>query len=228
MLIFQNVEIRYKSGNVAVSNINFKVDKGEFIYIVGPSGAGKSSLLKAIFKEVEPSKGEIFLLDKNITRVKRRQIPYLRRQVGVVFQDFRLLEEKNVYENVAFALRVIGASRKEIKTKVVDVLETVGLSKKLKRYPNQLSGGEQQRVALARALVNKPELIVCDEPTGNLDPNTSDEIMEILNKINLRGTTVIMATHAKEIVNKYKKRVIAVQDGSIVRDDIEGGYSDVL
>ncbi|WP_353893768.1 cell division ATP-binding protein FtsE [Proteinivorax hydrogeniformans] len=228
MLIFQNVEIRYKSGNVAVSNINFKVDKGEFVYIVGPSGAGKSSLLKAVFKEVEPKKGEIFLFNRNITRLKRREIPHLRRQVGVVFQDFRLLEEKNVYDNIAFALRVIGASRKEIKTKVLDVLKIVGLEGKGKRYPNQISGGEQQRVALARALVNKPEIIVCDEPTGNLDPTTSDEIMDILNKINLRGTTIVMATHAKDIVDKYRNRVIAVQDGSIVRDDAQGGYSDVL
>ncbi|SHK05943.1 cell division transport system ATP-binding protein [Anaerobranca californiensis DSM 14826] len=225
MIIFQNVSICYPNGTYALTDVNLKIDKGEFVYIVGPSGAGKSSLLKAIYKEVDIKKGQLFMFNRNVTMMKDREIPYLRRQMGVVFQDFRLLSEKNVYENVAFALRVINTPSREIKKRVLQVLEFVGLKDKIKSYPHQLSGGEQQRVSIARALVNQPSLLVCDEPTGNLDPETSEEIMTLLNKVNLRGTTIVMATHARDIVDRYRHRVIGVKNGQIVRDDIKGGYN---
>ncbi|SES80578.1 cell division ATP-binding protein FtsE [Anaerobranca gottschalkii] len=225
MIIFQNVSICYPNGTYALTDVNLKIDKGEFVYIVGPSGAGKSSLLKAIYKEVDIKKGQLFMFNRNVTMMKDREIPYLRRQMGVVFQDFRLLSEKNVYDNVAFALRVINTPSREIKKKVLQVLEFVGLQDKIKNYPHQLSGGEQQRVSIARALVNQPSLLVCDEPTGNLDPETSEEIMSLLNKVNLRGTTIVMATHARDIVDRYRHRVIGVKNGKIVRDDVKGGYN---
>ncbi len=225
MIIFQNVSISYPNGAYAVKNIDLKIDKGEFVYIVGPSGAGKSSLLKALFKEVNVKSGQLFMFNKNVTKIKNREVPHLRRQMGVVFQDFRLLSEKNVYENVAFALRVINVPSKEIDKKVLQALEFVGLRNKIKSYPHQLSGGEQQRVSLARALVNQPALLVCDEPTGNLDPDTATDIMNLLNKINMRGTTIVMATHARDIVDRYRHRVIGVRDGRIVRDDAKGGYN---
>jgi cell division transport system ATP-binding protein len=225
VIIFQNVSICYPNGTYALTDVNLKIDKGEFVYIVGPSGAGKSSLLKAIYKEVDIKKGQLFMFNRNVTMMKDREIPYLRRQMGVVFQDFRLLSEKNVYENVAFALRVINTPSREIKKRVLQVLEFVGLKDKIKSYPHQLSGGEQQRVSIARALVNQPSLLVCDEPTGNLDPETSEEIMTLLNKVNLRGTTIVMATHARDIVDRYRHRVIGVKNGQIVRDDIKGGYN---
>ncbi|QNO14446.1 cell division ATP-binding protein FtsE [Alkalicella caledoniensis] len=224
MIIFQDVSICYPNGTYALTDVNLKIDKGDFVYIVGPSGAGKSSLLKAIFKEVSVKKGQLFMFDKNITRIKDKDVPYLRRQMGVVYQDFRLLSDKNVFDNVAFALRVIGNPKKEIDRKVHQALDFVGLRNKVKSYPHQLSGGEQQRVSLARALVNQPALLVCDEPTGNLDPDTAHEIMGILNNINLRGTTIVMATHARDIVDQYRHRVIGVKDGKVVRDDAKGGY----
>lgn len=225
MIIFQNVSICYPNGTYALTDVNLKIDKGDFVYIVGPSGAGKSSLLKAIFKEVDVKKGQLFMFDRNVTMMKNKDVPYLRRQMGVVFQDFRLLSEKNIYENVAFALRVINSPAREMERKVAQALEFVGLGTKAKSYPHQLSGGEQQRVSLARALVNQPALLVCDEPTGNLDPETADDIMNLLNKVNMRGTTIVMATHARDIVDRYRHRVIGVKDGQVVRDDAKGGYN---
>ena len=225
MIIFQDVSICYPNGASALTDVNLKIDKGEFVYIVGPSGAGKSSLLKAIFREITIKKGQLFMFDKNITRIKDKEVPYLRRKMGVVFQDFRLLEDKNVFDNVAFALRVIGDSKKDVERKVLQALDFVGLRHKIKSYPHQLSGGEHQRVSLARALVNQPGLLICDEPTGNLDPETAQEIMKLLNKMNLRGTTIVMATHARDIVNQYRQRVIGVKEGKIVRDDAMGGYN---
>lgn len=225
MIIFQNVSICYPNGTYALTDVNLKIDKGEFVYIVGPSGAGKSSLLKAIFKEVNVKSGQLFMFERNVTMMKNREVPYLRRQMGVVFQDFRLLSDKTVYDNVGFALRVINAPSGEMERKVQQALEFVGLRNKIKSYPHQLSGGEQQRVSLARALVNQPSLLVCDEPTGNLDPQTAEDIMNLLNKINVRGTTVVMATHARDIVDRHRHRVIGVRDGKVVRDDAKGGYN---
>jgi cell division transport system ATP-binding protein len=215
----------YQGGISALKDINLKVAKGEFIFIVGPSGAGKSTLIKLLFREELPTRGQIFFAGKNVTRLKAREIPYLRRRIGIVFQDFRLLPEKTVYENVAFAMQVVEASRRDIKKRVPHVLEMVGLSHKLKAKPAELSGGEQQRVALARALVNNPDVLVADEPTGNLDPDTSWEIMKLLNEVNKRGTTVVVATHARDLVDALRKRVLQLDKGSLVRDEERGVYS---
>lgn len=224
MIEIKNVSKVYKANSIALSNINLSIAKGEFVFIVGPSGAGKSTFIKLLLREIEPTNGQIFVNKVNITRLKRNQIPYYRRNIGVVFQDFRLLPNKTVYENVAFAMRIVEARTKEIKRRVPQMLSLVGLYGKLKSYPNQLSGGEQQRVVLARALVNNPSILICDEPTGNLDPDTSWEIMKLLDNINKSGTTILMATHAKDLVDKMKKRVIAIEKGVIVRDQQRGVY----
>ena len=225
MIEFRNVNKIYSTGTQAVKEANFKIEKGEFVFLVGTSGSGKSTLIKMILKEETPTSGKILINDKDITNIKPKKIPYLRRSMGVVFQDFRLLPDKTVYENVAFAMYVVNATPKQIRRQVPIILSLVGLSKKAKMYPNELSGGEQQRVALARALVNNPSMLIADEPTGNLDPDTAWDIMNLLNDINLRGTTIVVATHAKEIVDKMKKRVIHVSKGEIVRDDKKGGYN---
>ncbi|GAB7387985.1 cell division ATP-binding protein FtsE [Bacillaceae bacterium] len=214
----------YPNGTSALKGINIKIDKGEFVYVVGPSGAGKSTLMKLIYREEKPTKGQIFLNQFNISRLKERQIPRVRRSVGVIFQDFKLLPRLTVYENVAFAMEVIEAPRNKIKPRVMEVLELVKLKHKARALPDELSGGEQQRVAIARALVNNPGLLIADEPTGNLDPETSWGIVKLLEEINDRGTTVVMATHNREIVNTLRKRVIAVEDGRIVRDEQRGEY----
>ena len=223
MIEFRNVSKTYDTGTEAIHNANFKIDKGEFCFLVGSSGSGKSTLIKMILKEEEPSSGNIIINGKDTTFLKPSRVPYLRRSMGIVFQDFRLLPDKTVYENVAFAMYVVKATPKHIRRQVPMVLSLVGLSNKAKVYPNELSGGEQQRVALARALVNNPSMLIADEPTGNLDPDTAWDIMELLNDINLRGTTVVVATHAKDIVDKMNKRVIRIDHGNIVRDE-KGGY----
>ena len=224
MIEFRNVSKVYNKNVKALTNVNINIDKGEFAFLVGPSGAGKSTFIKMLLKEVEPSTGNIVMGNEDLSKIKRRQIPYHRRKIGMVFQDFRLIPTLNVYENVAFAMRVVGASPKEIRKRVPMVLSLVGLSNKYKMFPNELSGGEQQRVSIARAIVNNPKVLIADEPTGNLDPETAKEIMELIDDINKAGTTVVMATHAKEIVNSMKKRVIAIDKGEVVSDVQKGGY----
>lgn len=215
----------YEAGTKALRNINIRIEDGEFVFIIGRSGSGKSTLLKLLLKEIEPTSGKIIVNDMDLGRMPRRFIPKYRRRLGVVFQDFRLLKDRNVYENVAFALRVVGASSRTIKETVPAMLCLVGLSSKYKFYPKQLSGGEQQRVAIARALINRPEILLADEPTGNLDSHNSMEIMKLLNRINRKGTTVIVVTHSQEIVNQMRKRVITMERGSVVSDEREGGYT---
>ncbi|AOV08483.1 cell division ATP-binding protein FtsE [Sporosarcina ureilytica] len=224
MIKMKNVYKKYANGVVASNGINIEIDRGEFVYVVGPSGAGKSTFIKMIFREETPTSGEIFFNDINITTLKQKQIPQLRRRMGVVFQDFKLLPMLNVYENVAFALEVIEESPTNIRKKVNEVLALVGLTQKARMFPNELSGGEQQRVSIARSIVNHPEVVIADEPTGNLDPETSWEIMDVFKKINARGTTIIMATHNKEIVNTIRHRVVAIEGGLITRDEIGGDY----
>lgn len=225
MIEFKNVtKIYADSGVKAVDNVSFKIEKGEFVFLVGPSGAGKSTLTELIIKEEIPTDGEITVCGYDLNTLPKKKIPYLRRSVGMVFQDFRLLPNKTVYENVAFAMIVTGAQRREIRRNVPNVLAMVGLSGKAKMRPDQLSGGEQQRVSIARALVNKPPLIIADEPTGNLDPDTAAEIMQLLDDVNKRGTTMLVATHAKEFVDNMQKRVLAVENGVLVRDEEEGVY----
>ena len=225
MIEFKNVTKVYTTGTEAVHDATFSIDKGEFAFLVCSSGSGKSTLIKLILKEEEANSGNIIINGKDITYLKPKRVPYLRRSMGVVFQDFRLLPDKTVYENVAFAMYIVKSTPKHIRRRVPDVLAQVGLTEKAKMYPNELSGGEQQRVALARALVNNPSMIIADEPTGNLDPDTAWDIMNLLTDINARGTTVVMATHAKDIVNTMKKRVIQINKGIIVRDDKKGGYN---
>lgn len=224
MIEFRNVNKTYDTGIKAIKNANFRIDKGEFCFLVGASGSGKSTLIKLILKEEEPTSGTIIINGKDTTFLKQSKIPYLRRSMGVVFQDFRLLPDKTVYDNVAYAMYIVRSTPKHIRRQVPMVLSLVGLSGKAKMYPEELSGGEQQRVALARALVNNPAVLIADEPTGNLDPETAWGIMTLLNDINMRGTTVVVATHAKDIVDRMKKRVIQIDCGQIVRDDKKGGY----
>jgi cell division transport system ATP-binding protein len=219
-----NVSKIYPNGAKALIDVSVRIDKGEFIFLVGPSGAGKSTFTKLIFREEIPTRGQIMYSGRSIIRMKPSEVPYLRRSIGVVFQDFKLLQNKTVYENVAFAMEVIECSAKEIAKQVPNVIELVGLAQKSNVLPKELSGGEQQRVSIARALVNNPNLIIADEPTGNLDPDTAWEIMNLLSEINRRGTTILMATHAKEIVDSMRKRVIALEDGRIVRDEKKGVY----
>ena len=223
MIEITNVCKNYDTGNKALKNVNITIDDGEFVFIIGRSGAGKSTLLKMLLKEVEPSSGKIVVNDMNLGKMPRRYIPKYRRRLGVVFQDFRLLKDRNVYENVAFAQRVIGASPRKIKERVPSMLQMVGLSAKYKFFPQQLSGGEKQRVAIARALINRPEVLLADEPTGNLDHENAIEIMKLLDEINQMGTTVVVVTHSNEIVNLMQKRVITMQRGSVVQDQ-KGGF----
>lgn len=224
MIEMQRVSKVFKENAIALSDISLSIDKGEFVFLVGPSGAGKSTFIKLLLREYEPTSGRIIVNNIDVSKLKHRQIPYYRRTIGTVFQDFRLLPNLTVYENVAFAMHVIEAASKDIRRRVPMVLSMVGLSSKASSYPNQLSGGEQQRVALARALVNNPVVLIADEPTGNLDPDTAYEIMELLNDINRSGTTILMATHAKDIVDRMKKRVIALEKGVVVRDQKRGAY----
>ena len=224
MIEFKNVSKVYDNNVKALSNVNIKIDAGDFVFLVGPSGAGKSTFVKMLLKEIEPSEGQIIVDGIELSKIKRKKVPFHRRKIGMVFQDFRLIPSLNVYENVAFAMRVLEASPSEIKKQVPIALSLVGLSNKQKMFPNQLSGGEQQRVSIARAIVNKPLVLIADEPTGNLDPETANEIMALIEDINRSGTTVVMATHAKEIVDDMQKRVIAIEKGQVVRDEEKGGY----
>ncbi|MDP4090349.1 MAG: cell division ATP-binding protein FtsE [Bacillota bacterium] len=224
MIEFIDVNKTYDNKQYALSNINISIEKGEFVFLVGPSGAGKSTFIKLLLKEVDPTSGTIKLNDMVVNELKRKELPFYRRKIGMVFQDFRLIPTMSVYENVAFALRVIEAPYRDIKKKVPIALSLVGLSSKYKQFPHELSGGEQQRVSLARALVNSPAILIADEPTGNLDPDTAADIMNTLNDINRAGTTVLMATHAKDIVDNMKKRVVAMEKGKVVRDEARGKY----
>lgn len=224
MITLENVSKSYAKGQPALNDVSLHIDKGEFVLIVGNSGSGKSTLIKLLLKELEPTSGTIIVNDQNLGKMKRRKVPKYRRGVGVVFQDFRLLKDRNVYENVAFAQRVIERPNRVIKKRVPEILTLVGLAEKYKSFPRELSGGEQQRVALARALVNRPNILLADEPTGNLDPKNSLEIMKLLEEINERGTTVLVVTHNREIVNSFRKRVITMRKGVIVSDEEEGGY----
>jgi cell division transport system ATP-binding protein len=224
LIEFINVTKRYNNGVIGLNDASFRIEKGEFVFVVGPSGSGKSTLLKLILHEEVPTEGEVYVNGFNIGQMHRREIPYLRRGLGVVFQDFRLLPNKTVYENVSYAMQVVEAQPRDIRRQVPVALALVGLSKKAKAYPDQLSGGEQQRVALARALVNSPAVLLADEPTGNLDPHTSWEIMKLFDEINQRGTTVVVATHEKNIVDDMKKRVISLEYGQIIHDVQKGNY----
>ena len=218
MIELKNVSKKYEKGVLAIDNINLKIEPGEFVFIVGDSGSGKSTLMKLLLKELEPTSGEIIVMNKKLSKMKHRRVPMYRRKLGVVFQDFRLLKDRNVYENVAFALRVIGAKRRVLKKKVPAALSLVGLAHKYKSYPKELSGGEQQRVAIARAFVNEPSILLADEPTGNLDPKNSREVMKLLESINQSGTTVLIVTHNMELVRMMNKRVIQMRNGVIVQD----------
>lgn len=224
MIEMQDVWKTYPDGTHAIKGINLKVNPNEFVYVVGPSGAGKSTFMKMIYREERPTKGQIFVNGFNLEKLKPRKIPFVRRNIGVIFQDFRLLSKLTIYENIAFAMEAIEAPKKLIRKRTMEVLELVKLKDKIESLPTQLSGGEQQRVAIARAIVNNPAVIIADEPTGNLDPDTSMGIMDLLEEINFRGTTIIMATHNREIVNSIRKRVIAIEQGLIVRDQARGDY----
>lgn len=224
MIQLYNVSKVYDNGVKAISDLTLHIKKGEFVFLVGPSGAGKSTLIKLLFREELPTRGQVMFNSKNVARMKAREIPHMRRKIGMIFQDFRLLPQKTAAENVAFALQITGASNKEIRRLVPQVLEQVGLKDKGNLLPSQLSGGEQQRVCIARAIVNNPLVIIADEPTGNLDPDTSWEIMKLLQDINRRGTTILMATHASDIVDAMKKRVVELSRGCLVRDEESGVY----
>ena len=224
MIEFNNVVKTYSEGNYALNGVNMLIEDGEFCFLVGPSGSGKSTIIKMITGELKPTSGTVHVNGYSLERIRKREVPYLRRTVGVVFQDFRLIDNMTVYENVAFAMRVIGAKEKEIRERVPYVLELVGLESKAKRHPGELSGGEQQRLAIARALVNNPSTIIADEPTGNLDPVMSFEIMSLLQEINNLGTTMLVVTHAQDLVNRFGKRTITINDGLIVSDEIPGGF----
>ncbi|MGB3366373.1 MAG: cell division ATP-binding protein FtsE [Acidaminobacteraceae bacterium] len=224
MIKMNIVSKKFKNGVSALDRISLEVKRGEFLFLVGPSGAGKSTLIKLLLKEENVSGGSIVVDEVDVTNLHKRRIPYLRRKMGVVFQDFRLLPNKTVYENVAFAMEITEASQREIRKQVPMILSVVGLAEKQKAYPDELSGGEQQRVSIARAIVNDPPILIADEPTGNLDPVNSWEIMKILKAINRRGTTVLMATHDREIVDIMQQRVVALENGKIVRDELKGGY----
>lgn len=226
MIVLDQVVKTYSTGAPALNGVSLKIKKGEFVFIVGDSGSGKSTLIKLLLRELTPTEGTIIVNGQNVEDLKRRKVPKFRRNIGVVFQDFRLLRDRNVYENVAFAQRIVQTPTRELRKNVPSVLSTVGLAGKYKARPKQLSGGEQQRVALARALVNNPPIILADEPTGNLDPKNSWEIMKLFEEINERGTTVLVVTHNREIVNAMQKRVIALKKGNIVSDEEKGGYID--
>ena len=226
IIVLENVSKAYTTGAPALDNVSIKIGRGEFVFIVGDSGSGKSTLIKLLLRELVATEGEVRVMGYDLNRIKHRNIPKFRRNLGVVFQDFRLLKEWNVYENVAFAQRIVEVPTKSIKKNVPAILATVGLAGKYKAKPRQLSGGEQQRVALARALINKPTILLADEPTGNLDPKNSWEIMHLLEEINENGTTVVVVTHSKEIVNEMRKRVITMKKGVVISDEVEGGYID--
>jgi len=220
-----NVEKQYNNGVTALYNLNLTIKKGEFVFVIGASGSGKSTFIKMMYREERPTRGQIIIGGIDVAKLRNRKVYKLRRKLGVVFQDYKLLPKLNVYENVAFALEVIGMNKSEIRKRVIKVLKLVGLKEKVKSYPNQLSGGEQQRVAIARAIVNDPKLLICDEPTGNLDPVTSMEIMNVLEMVNKKlGTTIIMATHDRDIVNRMKKRVLLLDQGQLIQDYVEGTY----
>ncbi len=218
MIEFKNVSKVYENGTVALNNLSLSIDKGEFVFIVGASGAGKSTFLKLIIKEEPPTSGEIIVNGRELSKIKKKEIPYLRRTMGIVFQDFRIIEKMNIYENVAFAMHVTGASYQSIRKRVPYILDLVGLAHKAKNFPSEISGGERQRVGLARALVNNPSMIIADEPTGNVDPVMSFEIVDLLNEINRRGTTVLMVTHAHGLVKRFQKRIIEINQGNLVAD----------
>ena len=221
MIQFTDVVKSYEQGNKALNGVSMQIEDGEFVFLIGPSGSGKSTIIKIITGELKPTSGAVHVNGYSLERIRKREIPYLRRTVGVVFQDFRLIEKMTVYENVAFAMRVVGAREKEIRERVPYVLELVGLENKMNRHPNEMSGGEQQRLAIARALVNNPSTIIADEPTGNLDPERSFEIMALLQEINNLGTTVLVVSHDQNLVELFGKRVIAIDEGVVVRDDEE-------
>ncbi|MCQ6264358.1 cell division ATP-binding protein FtsE [Fictibacillus sp. WQ 8-8] len=224
MIEMKDVWKTYPNGVMALNGIDIYIDKGEFVYVVGPSGAGKSTFIKCMYREEKPTKGSILIQGTDLAKLRERNIPKMRRKIGVVFQDFKLLPKLTVYENVAFALEVIEETPKVIRQRVMEVLDLVRLKNKARSFPDELSGGEQQRVSIARSIVNHPPVIIADEPTGNLDPETAWEIMDIFKEINERGTTVVMATHNKDIVNSFQKRVIAIEGGRIVRDEQKGEY----
>ena len=224
MLIMNDVSKVYPGGSVALQDVNVHIEPGEFVFVVGPSGAGKSTFIKMLFREVLPTTGSIFVNGMDILALSPKEIPFMRRQLGIIFQDYRLLPDRTVFENVAFAMQVIEAPHRKIRRQVNNVLDLVGLRHRSNAYPNELSGGEQQRIAIARAIVNDPVFVIADEPTGNLDPETSWDIMEIFKEINSAGTTIVMATHDKEVVDAMGKRVIAIEHGRIVRDEKEGVY----
>ena len=224
MIQFFGVSKLYPNKVCALSDVSLRVSKGEFVFLVGPSGSGKSTLIKMIYHEEAPTEGDILVAGWNLAKIRRRDIPLLRRNMGVVFQDFRLLLDRTVFENVAFALKVIEAPRREIRRRTMAVLDLVGLRERVGHYPPQLSGGEQQRVALARAIVNNPPIVLADEPTGNLDPETSTGIFRLLEEVNFRGATVVVATHAKSVVDRMRKRVVAIEQGKVTRDESRGAY----
>jgi cell division transport system ATP-binding protein len=226
MIVFENVKKVYEPGVTALSGVSFIIDKGEFVFVVGASGSGKSTVIRLILKELEPTDGRIVVGGRDLGRLKRSKVPLLRRNVGCVFQDFKLLPNRTAFENIAYALRVQGDSNSAIRKKVPEVLNLVGLSHKMNSRPEELSGGEQQRVSIARAFVNHPPLLVCDEPTGNLDPDTSVGIMQLLYRISRTGTTILMVTHDREMVDKMRRRVIALEEGKLVRDERRGGYAE--
>lgn len=228
MIEFTNVTKTYKNGTEALKDVNLKIDKGEFVFVVGPSGAGKSTFIKLLLREETPTKGHIEVNGYDLNKIKRRHIPQFRRSLGVVFQDFRLIPKMTVYDNVAFALRVTNVSNRSIRQRVPYVLNLVGLAHKARSYPEQLSGGEQQRVALARALVNNPSLLIADEPTGNVDPEMSLEIVELLNEINKCGTTIVMVTHAHNLVQRFDRRVITINHGNVVGDSFGSDWEEVF
>ena len=225
MIRFIDVFKEYDNGTKALKGVNVRIDDGEFVFLVGPSGSGKSTLIKLITAEIAPTDGRVMVNGFNLNNITPRQVPQMRRTLGVIFQDFRLIEKKTVYENLSFAMRAIGASNRELRRRIPYVLQLVGLDQKADRYPGQLSGGEQQRVAIARALVNNPSMIIADEPTGNLDPQRSLEIMMLLERINELGTTVLVVTHEKNLVNRFAKRVVAIENGRIISDETGGYYN---
>lgn len=226
MLVLDHVTMKYPTGITALNDVSITIEKGEFVFIVGSSGSGKTTLMKLLLKELEPTSGTIAINGKDYSKVKRKDIPKIRRDIGVVFQNFRLLKDRNVYENVAFAQRIVETPPRYIRRQVPSMLTMVGLGDKYKAYPKELSGGEQQRVAVARALVNNPSLLLADEPTGNLDPKNSWDIMNLLEEVNKRGTTVVVVTHNREIVNAMKRRVVTLKKGTIISDEKKGGYLD--
>jgi len=226
LIEIRNVYKQYKNGVTALCDVNVSIPKGDFVFVIGASGSGKSTLIKLLYRQEKPSKGDVYVGGINVAKLRNRKVYKLRRKLGIVFQDYKLLQNMTVYENVAFALEIYGLPEKDIRRKVMNAIDKVGLKEKFRSYPDQLSGGEQQRVSIARAIVNNPKILICDEPTGNLDPETSMGIMEIINKINEEGTTIIMATHDKEIVNKYKKRVLYLEKGILISDKEKGVYKE--